>query len=84
MALAPFFVLGPVVAKRFLGGVTGWATIATAYAAGAVLGGLFGLRWRPQRPMLAGSMAVLALAPLIAGFAVPVSPAPARGRRAAG
>jgi hypothetical protein len=67
MALAPFFVLGPVVAKRFLGGVTGWATIATAYAAGAVLGGLFGLRWRPQRPMLAGSMAVLALAPLIAG-----------------
>jgi len=73
MVLAPFFVLGPVVARRFLGGATGWATIATAYATGAVLGGLVGLRWRPQRPLLACSMAVLALTPLIAGLAVPVS-----------
>jgi hypothetical protein len=73
MVLAPLFVLGPVIAKRSLGGATGWATIATAYAAGAVLGGLLGLRWRPQRPLLACSVAVLALAPLIAGLAVPVS-----------
>jgi hypothetical protein len=61
------------VAKRSLGGATGWATIATAYATGAVLGGLIGLRWRPPRPLLASSIAVLALAPLIAGLAVPVS-----------
>jgi MFS family permease len=73
MVLAPLFVLGPVVAKRFLGGATGWATIATAYATGAVLGGLLGLRWRPRRPLSACSLAVLALAPLIAGLAVPVS-----------
>jgi hypothetical protein len=72
MVLAPLFVLGPVVAKRCLGGATGWATIATAYATGAVLGGVLGLRWRPQRPLLACSMAVLALAPLTAGLAVPV------------
>lgn len=71
MVLAPFFVLGPIVAKHFLGCATGWATIATAYATGAVLGGLLGLRWRPQRPLLACSVAVLALAPLIAGLAVP-------------
>jgi hypothetical protein len=73
MVLAPLFVLGPVVAKRSLGGAAGWATIATAYATGAVLGGLIGLRWRPPRPLLASSIAVLALAPLIAGLAVPVS-----------
>jgi MFS family permease len=73
MVLAPLFVLGPVVAKHSLGGATGWATIATAYATGAVLSGLLGLRWRPQRPLLACSMAVLALAPLAAGLAVPVS-----------
>jgi hypothetical protein len=50
-----------------------WATIATAYATGAVLGGLLGLHWRPRRPLLACSVAVLALAPLAAGLAVPVS-----------
>lgn len=73
MVLAPLFVLGPVVAKRFLGGAAGWATIATAYATGAVLGGLLGLRWRPRRPLLTCSTAVLALAPLVAGLAVPAS-----------
>jgi MFS family permease len=47
VVLAPFFVLGPLVALRSLGGPTAWAAIATAYASGAVTGGLVGLRWRP-------------------------------------
>jgi MFS family permease len=47
VVLAPFFVLGPLVALRSLGIPTGWAAIATAYATGAVAGGLVGLRWRP-------------------------------------
>jgi MFS family permease len=46
-------VLGPVVAKEQLGGAGAWATIATAWGAGAVLGGLAALRYRPRRPLLA-------------------------------
>jgi MFS family permease len=65
VVLAPFFVLGPLVALRSLGAAAGWATIATAYATGAVAGGLVGLRWRPRRPLLA---AVLAVAGLLGGL----------------
>jgi hypothetical protein len=50
--------------------VAGWATIATAYVTGAVVGGRVGLRWRPRRPLLAAVLVVVALAPLIAGLAV--------------
>lgn len=70
VVLAPFFVLGPLVALRSLGGAAGWATIATAYAIGALVGGLVGLRWRPRRPLVAAVLVVVALAPLIAGLAV--------------
>jgi MFS family permease len=68
--LAPFFVLGPLVALRSLGGAAAWATIATGYATGAVAGGLVGLRWRPRRPLLAAVLVVFALAPLVAGLAL--------------
>ena len=50
--LAPFQVLGPVVARDELGGAGAWATIATATGAGAVLGGVLALRWRPIYPLL--------------------------------
>jgi len=58
VVLAPFFVLGPLVALRSLGGPTAWAAIATAYASGAVAGGLVGLRWRPRRPLLAATLEI--------------------------
>jgi len=73
VVLAPFFVLGPLVALRSLGGPVGWAMIATAYATGAVAGGLVGLRWRPRRPLLASVLVIFALAPLIAGLALAAS-----------
>jgi MFS family permease len=76
VVLAPFFVLGPLVARRSLGGAAGWATVATGYAVGAVAGGLVGLRWRPRRPLLAAMLVVFALAPVIAGLAIP-APLPA-------
>jgi hypothetical protein len=70
VVLAPFFVLSPLVALRALGGAAGWATIATTYATGAVVGGLVGLRWRPRRPLLAAVLVVVALTPLIADLAL--------------
>jgi predicted MFS family arabinose efflux permease len=48
---APFFVLGPYVAKQELGGASAWAVIVTGEAIGSLAGGLAGLRMRPRRPM---------------------------------
>ena len=49
---APFFVLGPYVAKQSMGGASAWATIVTGEAIGALLGGIVGVRVRPRRAML--------------------------------
>ncbi len=46
-------VLGPVVAKEHLGGAGAWAKILVANGAGAVLGGVFALRYRPRLPLVA-------------------------------
>lgn len=52
--VAPIFVLGPLVAKRSLGGPGAWAVIAAGFGVGAVLGGAAALRIRPERPLVAG------------------------------
>jgi Transmembrane secretion effector len=49
---APFFVLGPYVAKHSLHGASSWAFVVTGEGVGALLGGLAGLRWRPRQPMV--------------------------------
>jgi len=46
-------VLGPLVAKERLGGAEAWAVILTAGGVGSVVGGLWALRYRPRRPMVA-------------------------------
>jgi predicted MFS family arabinose efflux permease len=48
---APFFVLGPYVAKQSLGGAAAWTIIVTGEAIGSLVGGLTGLRVRPRRPL---------------------------------
>jgi MFS family permease len=58
LAIAPLFVLGPLVAKQSLGGATAWGVIGTAGGIGAVLGDAAALRFRPRRPLLAGGLAV--------------------------
>jgi MFS family permease len=58
LAIAPLFVLGPLVAKESLGGATAWGLIGTAGGIGAVLGDAAALRLRPGRPLLAGGLAV--------------------------
>jgi hypothetical protein len=55
-------VLGPLVAKEQLGGAGAWATIATAWGVGAVLGGLAALRYRPRRPLLVSVLVAWPLA----------------------
>ena len=65
-------VLGPLVAQAELGGARSWGIILAAYAAGAVLGGIIMLRFRPQRILLAAMLPVPALSLFLFALAVPL------------
>jgi MFS family permease len=56
---ASLFVLGPVVAKRYLGGAWTWSVLVSMFGAGAIVGGLLAMRWRPKRPLLASCVAAI-------------------------
>jgi MFS family permease len=58
MLAAGYQVLGPIIAERELGGAGAWATIATCFGIGSMLGGILILRWRMHRPLLVGVIAV--------------------------
>jgi MFS family permease len=65
--LAPYYVLGPFVAQRELGGAAAWGAIGTCGAVGAALGSALALRVSPRRPLFAGclSVALCGLAPAL-------------------
>jgi MFS family permease len=56
VVVAPVYVLGPLVAKRELGGAAAWGFITGAFSAGAVAGSALAFRWRPRRPLLAAAV----------------------------
>jgi len=65
-------VLGPLVAKEQLGGAGAWGTILAVESLGAVVGGLFALRLRFSRPLVASQLSVLPAGLLLAALAVPL------------
>jgi Major Facilitator Superfamily len=73
-AFASYFVLGPVIAKRDLGGAPAWATITTAFSVGSLIGGLIALRIRPRKPLAASCMSawVITLQPLALALGLPL------------
>lgn len=64
LALAPVYVLGPIIAHAEMSGASSWAFILGAYGAGAVAGGLWALRLRPRRPLLLAGFLFALEAPL--------------------
>jgi MFS family permease len=68
-----FFVIGPVVAERALGGAAAWGWVTGAMGVGLVAGGILGMRLTFRRPMLVATLATFT-------FAVPLlllmAPAP--------
>ena len=66
-------VLGPVVADARLGGAQSWGLIVASYGAGAVLGGLVMMRYRPQRMLLVAMTAASVFAILLFALAVPLA-----------
>jgi MFS family permease len=71
-AFASFLVLGPIVAKRSLGGAPAWGLISASLGAGAILGGLFALRVIPRRPLLVANLALVPAAFQLLALAVPL------------
>jgi MFS family permease len=69
-AYGGWLVLGPVVAKEQLGGAGAWAIILSSAGAGAVVGGIFSLRYHPERPLVASIVAVLFATPEIVALAL--------------
>jgi MFS family permease len=74
-AIGAFLVLGPFVAEHHLGGAAAWGFILAAEAAGMIVAGVVALRYRPERPLLVATLAVLTMAPLLAllGLAAPLA-----------
>jgi MFS family permease len=64
-----FEVLGPLIAKRDLGGAAAWSLIIAAEAVGLMVGCLLGLWYRPGRPLLVGTYGMLAVVPMFAALA---------------
>jgi hypothetical protein len=55
----PYLVLGPVLARDYLGGARAWGAIMACYGGGAILGGLLALGRRPRRPLSVANLATL-------------------------
>jgi MFS family permease len=74
-AFATYWVLGPIVTKRDLGGAPAWAALTAAFSVGALVGGVLALRIRPKKPLAASCMAawVFLLQPLGMGLGLPLS-----------
>jgi MFS family permease len=73
VVVAPFEVIGPVVAKRDLGGAFEWGVILTGFSIGMLLGGLFMLRVRLERPLFVAGLLFFAscVAPLLLALPAP-------------
>ena len=74
LTYAPFFVLGPYIAKHSMHGAGSWAPVVTGEGIGALLGSLAGLRVRFRRPLLATTYIFLptALQSVLLGLHAPV------------
>jgi MFS family permease len=70
----PYLVLGPVLARDYLGGARAWGAIVACYGAGAIAGGLLALGRRPRRPLVVANLATLGfpLPPLALALHLPV------------
>jgi MFS family permease len=75
MLFAAYFVLGPLVADRELGGAGAWALITSAFGVGLLVGGVVLLQIDPRRPVLVATLAVAFYTLPLAFLAVPTAAA---------
>jgi MFS family permease len=56
---ATWYALAPLIARDLYGSAGVFGVLESVTGAGALAGALFGLRWRPRRPMVSGLLMVL-------------------------
>ncbi len=71
---ASFDVLGPVIARRSLGGAAAWAAIFTGFGVGSILGAAVALRWHPLKPLMTHylRLTLFVAAPLLVAAGAPL------------
>jgi predicted MFS family arabinose efflux permease len=57
--LAPWFVLGPIVAREQYGDIGIYGLVSAALGLGTIAGSLLGIGWRPRFPIRAAMLAIL-------------------------
>jgi MFS family permease len=57
--LAPWFVLGPIVARSQYGQIGVYGYVSAVLGIGTIAGSLLGIGWRPRYPMRAAMLAIL-------------------------
>jgi MFS family permease len=57
--LAPWFVLGPIVAREQYGHTAVYGVVSAALGAGTIAGSVVGINWRPRYPMRLAMLAML-------------------------
>ena len=55
-----WYALAPVIARNVYGGAGVFGLLEAVAGAGAVIGALTGIKWKPERPLRAGLMMVMA------------------------
>ena len=58
--LAPWFVLGPLIAKSQYGHLSVYGILEAVIGLGTIVGALVGISWRPRFPMRAAMIAIMA------------------------
>ncbi len=79
LAIAAFFVLGPIVSRDHLGGASAWGLIGASMGAGAIAGGLLALRLTPRRPLVVANLVLVPTAVQLLALAVPLPTAAIMG-----
>jgi MFS family permease len=70
IGMGTFFVLGPLIADRSLGGPAAWGLIMTANACGLIFGSAMSLRITLERPLVAAPIGALFIVPVVAFLAL--------------
>jgi MFS family permease len=71
--LAPWFVLGPVVARTQYGHIGIYGVVAAALGVGTIIGSLVGIGWRPRHPMRLAMIGILMWPPAAVLYAAGVT-----------
>ncbi len=74
VGIAPWFVLGPLVAKEQYGGTEIYGIVSAALGAGTIFGAAAGIRWRPLHPLRLGILlaAIWPFSTLFFAFGAPL------------